>query len=339
MPVVLYSDLGDNTGWGNKLRGLYFAKIVSIALDATLLVDFPLLGEAYRIEPLWEPTCIDEFEKNIISAKLLRPANRRECRHQLKQALDLGCLEKNILLCEGNHLTELILCNQSAFRRVSAVLGDDYSQWPEKTLKLLRLQPKKEFFRSHNASSERIIVQYRTFADAGSSELGYMSSFADLVFKFLSHRDIKRIEVATDCTHATSELVRLFESKGIAAASLCKNVSHTGSAVFPAQLLLEDSTRNLIAQFVGRAIVNRDIEVGIMAYLTKRRKEVVSINHLESNREAIYLWERMRTCDICISNFTTFAKTAFATAEKSSIFLRTSYSRNSLHKVFGFVDW
>lgn len=338
MPVVLYSDLGDNTGWGNKLRGLYFAKIVSIALDTTLLVDFPLLREAYHVDSVG-PTCIDEFEKNILSGKLLRPANRRECRRQLKQALDLGCLEKNILLCEGNHLTELILCNQSAFRRVSTVLGDDYSQWPLHALKRLRLQPKKEFFGAHSASSSRILVQYRTFADAGYSELGHMSNFVDVVLEFLGHRDIKMIEVATDCNQATSELARLFQSKGISAISLCKNISHTGSAVFPEELLCEDSTRNLIAQFVGRAIIDRDIELGIMAYLTKRRKEVASSKHLECNRETICLWERMRTCDICISNFTTFAKTAFATAERSSAFFRINHARNSLHKVFGFEDW
>ena len=167
-----------------------------------------------------------------------------------------------------------------------------------------------------------------------------MSGFADVASEYLNNLCIKNIEVTTDCINATCQLVEKLQSKGlIGAQCVCKNVSHTGSAVFPVEMLGRKSIYRLIERLIMRHIESRQEEAAIVSKLTSYRLATHYSKTAYLNRETIYLWERMRTARLCLTNFTTFAKSALACSNSRATYIKYSKLNCSLCEVSGFEDW
>lgn len=334
LPPVIYSASGDCTGWGNKLRGLYFAILVAKLLDRPCWVDYSLLELAFDYDrrKLIDPRNVKDHISILKKSVTLRPVNSQNDRIQLHNLIARKDDHTPIMLCEGNQLSSLLANNEEISKILAIKLsGSSAYFWPHSILSSIRLKPSirltpyiqqiKNMSLGYNFCKNPPygFIQFRSFVDAVSSNLNILSDFISESIMVLNHLRLALCFISTDNYNISRLISKKLGEKGIDSIVCDSNYFiHTGGAN-------EISLREM----------NKELPSSPPKSLTQDSQTT-----LENYYPVLATWEVMRESSAILSTFTSFAISAFCSITKQPPSFRFCRDAKKFYPYFGVeLDW
>lgn len=322
MKTILYRPV-DQTGLGNRLRGLTLCYAVAIVTGRRLAVDDYLITEYFH-PPLgmdWDAKPLNhgaEGESWRIVIQHLSPENWNEEEYQSYLTQDLNTVfpETVIEIVQGASFVDALRTNPH-YQDLWKTMGmdpNDPLQWIGGLVERLLARPKKRLLKAadqlkkklhwNSAPGPRIAVQYRTFYDIGSPHLAAVTDFMDAIDHHLPRGGPSPwFFVTTDDVSATAQIQATLSKRGEVHTSGVQRIVHTGYSYAGWTEIVFKIFRKLWPQLKPHRF---DLWRIVPEALRPRHQTQVLAE-----------WYVLGDCDALYSTFTTFAE--FAAARNANV--------------------
>lgn len=321
MKYILYRPT-DQTGLGNRLRGLTLCYAISLVTGRRLLVDDYLITEYFRAPPGQDWTVESGLHRRqpswLVLQLKLSPENWDSDAYNAYSSRDLNefLQEEVVEIAQGASFIEALIGNPN-YRDRWIALGLDPDrplEWIGRLVERLLARPKAKLLHAverlkrelhwDSAEGARVGVQYRTFFDIGSPHLPAVPAFIDALRLHLPATGSRRwFFLTTDESAATDSIGAFLENLGEVHTVERRKTIHTGYTYRGWSEFLFKVVRK-----VWPAI--RPDRFDLWRLLPESLRE-------RPQSKVFAEWYLLGECDHLISTFTTFAE--FAAARRGNV--------------------